>query len=72
MKVGQDLTVEEKGVFLEVLFNREAAITFNFTAKGRFSGDIEPPHIIPTISHTPWQAKNFKVPKHRKEKLSRS
>ena len=72
MKVGQDLTVEEKGVFLKVLFTREAAITFNSTEKGRFSDDIEPPHIIPTISHTPWQAKNFKIAKHRKEKLSRS
>ena len=36
LKVGSDLTAEEHDVFLEVLFNREAGIAFNFTEKGRF------------------------------------
>ena len=46
-----------------MLFNREAGIAFDFIEKGRFSDDVEPPHVIPTILHTPWQAKSFKVPK---------
>ena len=46
-----------------MLFNNEAGIAFEFTEKGRFSNDVEPPYVIPTISHTPWQAKSFKVPK---------
>ena len=50
-------------VFLEALFKREASIAFDFTEKGRFSDDVEPLHVIPMISHTPWQAKSFKVPK---------
>ena len=63
LKVGSDLSAEEHDVFLQVLFNCEAGIAFDFTEKGRFSDNIELPHIIPMISHTPWQAKSFKVPK---------
>ena len=63
LKVGSNLTAEEHDIFLEVLFNYEAGIAFNFTEKGRFSDDVELPHVIPTISYTPWQAKSFKVPK---------
>ena len=46
-----------------MLFDREAGIAFDFTEKGCFSDDVEPPHVIPMISHTLWQAKSFKVPK---------
>ena len=63
LKVGSELSAEEHDIFREVLFNREAGIAFDFTEKGCFSDDVEPPHVIPTISHTPWQAKSFKVPK---------
>ena len=63
LKVGSDLIMEEHNVFLEVLFNCEASIAFDFTEKGRFLDDVEPPHIIPTISYTPSQAKSLKVPK---------
>ena len=44
-----------------MLFNCEAGIAFDFTEKGHFSDDIELPHVMPAISHTPWQAKSFKV-----------
>ena len=46
-----------------MLFNRKAGIAFDFIEKGCFSDDVEPPHVIPMISHTPWQAKSFKVAK---------
>ena len=44
-----------------VLFNREAAIAFDSSEKGRFHHDIEPPHVIPTVPHKPWQALQFKI-----------
>jgi hypothetical protein len=47
------LTANEYDVFLQVLYNREAGIAFDFTEKGRFIDDVEPPHAIPTIPHTP-------------------
>ena len=61
LNVAKNLTVGEKDVLLEVLFNREAAITFDFTAKGHFSDEIEPPHVVSTISYILWQTKNFKI-----------
>ena len=63
LRVGKNMTVEEKDVFDEILFNREAAIAFDFKEKGYFSSEIELPHVVPTIDHVAWQAKNFKVPK---------
>ena len=63
LNMAKNLMAREKDVFLEVLFNREAAIAFDFTEKGHFSNEIEPLHVVCTIPHTPWQAKNFKIPK---------
>ncbi len=63
LKLGEGLSDEEKDVFYEMLYNREAAIAFNFEEKGYFNSEIEPPHVIPTIDHVPWQVKNFQVPK---------
>jgi len=47
---------------MEVLYNREAAIAFDSTAKGRIHEDIEPPHIIPTIPHKSWQTPSLTIP----------
>ena len=73
LKVGApgNLTADEYDVFLQVLYNREAGIAFDFTEKGRFKDDVEPPHAISTIPHAPWQAKNFKVPKALEGELVR-
>ena len=51
LKIGESLTSEERIVLLEVLFNREAGIAFDFTEKGYFKPEVEPPHAIPTIQH---------------------
>ena len=63
MKLGDGLSDEEKDVFYEMLYNREAVVAFDFKEKGDFSSEIEPPHVVLTIDHIPWQAKNFKVSK---------
>jgi len=63
LKIGTGITNQEKEVLMEVLYNREARIAFDFTEKGVFKLEVEPPHIIPTLQHKPWQAVNFRVPK---------
>ena len=63
LKFGENLTIEEKEALFEVLFNREAGIAFDFSEKGCFKPEIEPPHVIPTIQHSPWQVSSFRVPK---------
>ena len=50
-------------MLLEVLFNREAGIVFNFTEKGYFKPEVEPLNAIPMIQHDPWGVSNFRVPK---------
>ena len=54
LKIGQSLTSKERIVLLEVLFNREGGIAFDFTEKGYFKVEVEPPHAIPTIQHGSW------------------
>ena len=62
LKIGESLTSEERIVLLEVLFNREAGIAFDFTEKEYFKPEVEPLHAIPTIQHDLWQVSNFRVP----------
>lgn len=63
LKIGDGITLKEREILLEVLFNREAAIAFDFTQKGVFKEEIEPPHRIPTVPPEPWQVPSFHIPK---------
>src|SRR5205085_7122501 len=62
LKVGEHLWHAEKQLLIEMLFNREAAIAFDSSEKGRFHDFIEPPHVIPTVPHKAWQAARFRIP----------
>ena len=62
MRIGTDRWREERELLMEVQFNREAAIAFDSSEKGRFHDDIEQPHMIPTVLHKPWPAPSFKIP----------
>jgi len=63
LKIGKGIMKEEREFLMEVLFSKEKGIAFDFTEKGVFKQEVEPPHVIPTIAHEPWQVANFKVPK---------
>ena len=63
LKIGKGVSQQEKDVLMEVLFNREASIVFDFTEKGVFKPEVEPSHKILVIPHEPWQAVSFRVPK---------
>ena len=62
LNIGEHLTTNERDLFLEMLFNREAAIAFDSAEKGRFHDFIEPPHVITTVPHKAWQAASFRIP----------
>ena len=70
LKIGESVASEERIVLLEVPFNREAGIAFDFTEKGYFKPEVEPPHAIPTIQHDPWQVSNLKVRKALKKNVT--
>ena len=63
MKIHEKITLAEREVLVEVLFTREAGIAFDFSESGCFRPEIEPPHVMPTVDHTTWQAVSFRVPK---------
>ena len=45
LKLGGGLSDKEKHGFYEMLYNREAAVGFDFKEKGYFNSEIEPPHV---------------------------
>jgi len=53
LQIEKGIMKEEREVLMEVMFSREKGITFDFTEKGVFKPEVEPPHVIPTIAHEP-------------------
>jgi len=79
MNIGGDfLSNAKKQLFVDILFEFEGAIAFDDSEMGLLSPEIEPPVVIHTIPHTPWQQQNIRLPKamqevatkHVKEKLA--
>jgi len=62
-KIGIGIINQESEILMEILYNREAKIVWDFMEKGVFKPEVKPPYIIPIIKHEPWQAVNFRVPK---------
>ena len=61
--VGDSLWLKEKEVFLEMLYNREKAIAFDFSHIGKVRSDVALPQIIKTVEHKAWQVPGFLIPK---------
>jgi hypothetical protein len=79
MKAGVGfLSSEERQIFVDILFEYEGAIAFDESEMGLLDPSIEPPVVIHTVPHTPWQQQNIRLPKamqdvataHVKEKLA--
>jgi hypothetical protein len=56
MKISADLLPREKEMLLEMLYQREAALAWDFAESGRISNAVMPPVTIDTILHKAWQA----------------
>ena len=81
MKIGGTfLSVEEKQLFVNILFEFEGTITFDESEMGLLHESIEPPIEIHTVSHILWQQQNLQLLKamrdaateHVKQKLASS
>ena len=53
LKIREEITLAEREVLVEVLFNREVDIALNFSKTGYFRPEIERLHVIPTVDHMP-------------------
>ena len=64
MYIGTELWPREKDILVELLYNREKAIAFDWQEKGRVSVGIEPPHVIRIRpGHTPWHERPMRIPR---------
>lgn len=63
LHIGSQVTREERDLFIQMLYNREAALSWEFTESGRIHPDVCPPYKIRTVEHKAWQARGFAVPK---------
>ena len=68
MKIGNGfLSDAEKQLFIDILFEFEGAIAFTDSEMGLLDPSIEPPVVIPTVPHEPWQQQNLRLPKAMEE-----
>ena len=56
------LMTDETNLLAYIVTVRDAVFTFEYPEKGSFSQDYYPDYEIPTIEHTPWQAKLIPFP----------
>jgi hypothetical protein len=61
--VGADLTLQERDVFEEMLYNREKAMAFDWQHKGMVRPEVAPPQVIRMVKHKAWQVPGFPIPK---------
>ena len=50
-------------MLLEVLYNQERALAFDFSYCGKVRPNVAPPQVIKTIEHKAWQVPGFPLPK---------
>ena len=63
LQIGKMVTQEEKTLIIEMLFNREAALSWDFSEIGLLKDEVMPPAMIRTVPHTAWQTPSFPIPK---------
>lgn len=65
----ETLTKEETEIFVHMLYQREAALAWEFAHCGRLDPSVMPPQKIRTVPHKAWQVRNIPIPKPLTEKV---
>jgi ribonuclease HI len=64
MKIGVGfLSGPERKLFIDILYEFEGAVAFEDSEMGLVKPEIEPPVVIHTVPHEPWQQNNIRLPK---------
>ena len=61
--MGDFLLPRERELLIAILFNREAALAYDFPHCGVVSPLVAPPQEIRVVEHTAWQCRPFPIPK---------
>jgi hypothetical protein len=64
MKIGTGILFDtEIGVFIDILFKYEGALSWEDSEMGMLDPAIEPPMEIHAVPHEPWQQQNLRLPR---------
>jgi hypothetical protein len=69
IKIGKKLLKTEKDLLTEMLYNRKAALAWDFTYYERVRPEMALPQKIKIIPHEIWQIPNFPIPRVFREKV---
>lgn len=59
MIIGDGITEQEKKIFTEMLYNREAVLAWDFTEIEKFKREVALPQKIRTVEYKTWQVPGF-------------
>ncbi|SCV59862.1 uncharacterized protein FFFS_14431 [Fusarium fujikuroi] len=62
-QVSGTLMDAELDIFLEVMYNREAALAWDFSECGQLDPIVAPPQVLKVVPHKAWQARDIPIPK---------
>ena len=72
MRIGGDfLSDEERQLFVNILFEFEGALAFEDGEMRLLDESIEPPVIVQTVPHAPWQQNNLRLPKAMQDEAAK-
>ena len=63
MITSNGMTLQEKEVFTEVFYNREAVLIWDFSEMRKTKKEVVPLQKIKTIDHQAWQVPYFQIPR---------
>jgi hypothetical protein len=63
MKIPETLRPKEKELLTEMMFKREKVFAWTVHEKGMVRDEVEPPHQVRTVDHTPWAEPTFRLPR---------
>ena len=61
--IGKGMTTQKKEVFIEMLYNREVVLAWNFTEMGKVRRNVAPPQKIQIVDHKTLRVSGFQIPK---------
>ena len=61
MKIAPNLLPWEREMLLEMLYQREAALAWDFKESGRVSMEVVPLVVIDIVPHKAWRADQFPI-----------
>jgi hypothetical protein len=63
MQIGTDILPQEEDLLMQLLYNREAVLSWDFSEIGKVRSAVAAPQQSRASPHTAWQAPGFPIPR---------